>query len=88
MPISGYWDRVEWKNVPYFAIPFEMLVPHEKWALINHQQTMQRLWERHGLSACESIAMLEDRKWTRMDDKEAREKLKQMVKEYEERNCH
>lgn len=88
MPISGYWDRVGWKSVPSFTIPFEMFASHEKWAQNNHYQTVQRLWERHGLSACEAIAILEDRHWKRMDDKEARKKLKQMVVEYEQRNHH
>jgi hypothetical protein len=89
MPISGYFDREKWETVRAFTIPFEMLVPHDKQAKANHcGQDLNRLWERHGMSACEAIAILEDRKWHRMIDKEAAEKLKQMVKEYEERNSH
>lgn len=44
-------------------IPFAMLVPHEKQALQNHGQTLNRLAERGGLDHSEAIDILEGRKW-------------------------
>jgi len=44
-------------------IPFAMLVPHEAQAKRNHYQSLDRLAQRGGLSACEALAILEDRPW-------------------------
>jgi len=44
-------------------IPFAMLVPHEKQALRNHGQSLNRLAERGGLAHSEAIDILEGRKW-------------------------
>jgi hypothetical protein len=60
-----------------------MIAPHEEQAQRNHSQTLKRLAERMGLSACEAIAVLEDRRWTPMNNDEAVKKLAQMVAEYE-----
>lgn len=51
-------------------IPFAMIAPHEAQAEANHWQSLERLAERGGLSACEAIAILEDRKWRHMGSKE------------------
>lgn len=42
-------------------IRFDVL--DEKQAKINHGQTLERLAERGGLSACEALAIAEKRKW-------------------------
>lgn len=47
------------------AIPMKMLEPHERQAQSNHSQSLKRLAERGGLSACEANAILEDRQWHR-----------------------
>lgn len=40
---------------------------NEEWAQRNHEQTLARLNERGGLSACEALAIIEKRRWHRMD---------------------
>lgn len=49
-------------------IPWEMIAPHAAQAQENHDQTLERLNERGGLSPCEACAVLEDRPWRRMDE--------------------
>jgi hypothetical protein len=44
-------------------IPMAVLAPHEKQALQNHGQTLEKLASRGGLSASEALAVLEDRPW-------------------------
>lgn len=65
------------KGTPYILafLPWEMIGPHEPQALKNHDQTLARLHDRGGLSACEALAVLEDRPWRPMDDAEANEQL-------------
>lgn len=53
------------------GIPWEMIEPHEKQAYSNHSQTLERLAERGGLSPCEAVAILEDRRWHKMDQEKA-----------------
>ena len=59
------------------AIPWRWLAPMEVWAQKNHHQSLQRLAERGGLSACEAMAVLEGREWLKDDD--AGHKLKKML---------
>lgn len=61
------------------AVPWDLMVAHEKQCLKNHSQTVKRLAERGGLSLCEAVAVLEDRDWTRMSDLAANERLLQIV---------
>jgi hypothetical protein len=44
-----------------FVVPWDLLAPHEAQADRNHQQTLERLAERGGLSAREALAVVEDR---------------------------
>ena len=61
-------------------IPWRMLLPHEKQAMVNHsQQTLERLAYRGGLSICEAVAVLEDRRRHAMDVVDARAQLKALV---------
>lgn len=48
------------------GIPWAMIAPHEAQALRNHDQTLERLAQRGGLSPEEAVAVLEDRKWRAM----------------------
>lgn len=58
-------------NNPFMSqIPFAMIAPHESQATKNHWQTLNRLAERGGLSACEALAIMEDRPWRRGLSKE------------------
>jgi uncharacterized protein (DUF1501 family) len=63
------------------SVPWDLVGPHERQALRNHSgQTLVRLAERGGLSPDELVAVLEDRKWTRMEPAEAITRLKEIVR--------
>lgn len=67
---------------PQEYIPHEVLIPHEKQAVINHGQTLQTLAERGGLTWYEIIKILKDEKWSTEDiinDKEYKKKVWQHV---------
>lgn len=54
------------------SIPWSIMAPHERQAQANHDQSLERLAERGGLSPCEAVAILEDRPWRQMKDEGAR----------------
>lgn len=65
-------------------IPWALIAPHNKQAQINHcGQTLERLKERGGLSPCEAIAVIEDRKWEQIKYEDSVARLKQLVDEFE-----
>lgn len=66
------------------TVPWAVFEPHRTQAEINHHQTLERLAERGGLCWVEALAVLEDRQWTRMDEKEARDKAVQLIAD----KCH
>ncbi len=45
------------------SIPWAMIAPHEAQALRNHDQSLEVLARRCGLSASEALDVLADRKW-------------------------
>jgi hypothetical protein len=49
------------------AVPMRLLEPHALQADRNHGQTLRGLKSRGGLSACEAVAIIEDRDWRAMD---------------------
>jgi hypothetical protein len=57
------------------TIPWVLIAPHERQALLNHDQSLAKLASRGGLSCCEAVAVLEDRKWRAMDRDAARNRL-------------
>lgn len=64
-------------------IPFALIAPHEKQAHTNHYQSLDKLASRGGLSACEALAILEDRRWHAMPDSlEAQRLLINKVREW------
>ena len=65
------------------AIPMTMLEPHERQAQSNHGQSLKRLAERGGLSACEANAILEDRRWHRQGLVESYNALLAHLREFE-----
>lgn len=74
-PVSGLGDRHENDIEAYRAagigtliigIPWSMIQPHEAQARANHGgQSLTRLAERGGLSICEVLAVLDNRRWQR-----------------------
>lgn len=55
----------------YACVPWELVEPHEQQAQLNHSQSLQRLAERGGLAWSEILAVVEDREFRRMNDREA-----------------
>lgn len=47
------------------SIPWRMIMPHEAQAKSNHDQTLERLAERGGLSPGEALAVLDNMSWTK-----------------------
>lgn len=62
------------------AIPYALLLPHEKQAMKNHDgQDLDRLAARGGLEASEACAVLEDRPWRPMTREAAHDRLWELV---------
>jgi hypothetical protein len=53
------------------SVPWSLLAPHAAQAMRNHSQTLERLAERGGLSPCEMVAVIHDRRWEPMSDDDA-----------------
>lgn len=53
------------------GVPWGMMEEHEAQAERNHDQSLRVLAGRSGLSACEAVAVLEDRDWRYMPLDEA-----------------
>lgn len=60
-------------------VPWWLLAPFEPQAKKNHDQTLERLNERGGLAPCEMLAVIEGRRWRKMDDTEAGRQLAKVV---------
>ena len=57
------------------SVSWSLFERHQEQALKNHSQTLERLAERGGLSCCEALAIIENRRWKRMDPKAAADQL-------------
>lgn len=84
-PIMSTFEEKRSRKPLRTEIPLAMIAPHENQAHLNHRQTLQRLAERGGLSACEAVAVLEDRRWQWMDLDVARARLEELVLAWERR---
>lgn len=60
-------------------IPWHIIAPHRSQAERNHGQTIEGLARRGGLDPTEAVAVLEDRKYERMDRAKALARLKEIV---------
>ena len=69
-PIQADWSPEKRKWIPASRIPWAMIQPHEATALKNHQQSLETLAQRGGLSSCEAVAILEDRAWSEIENSE------------------
>lgn len=50
------------------SVPWSVMAPHEKQAIKNHGQTLQRLSERGGLGAEEAWFIVNDQEWPRLNE--------------------
>jgi hypothetical protein len=79
MPImQSILRRIDAKILP---IPWDIIAPHERQALQNHGQDLATLRRRGGLGSCEAVAILEDRRWRKMDEIEAIERLGEIIRD-------
>lgn len=68
------------------SIPWRMIEPQAPQAQDNHDQTLERLAERGGLSACEALAVLDGREWRPIASDAAAGELRRRVDEWMEKN--
>ncbi len=66
-------------------VPYGLVAPHARQAWMNHDQSLQRLEERGGICESEMLAVLEDRDWRQMDEREAGREVNRLVAEYKSR---
>lgn len=69
----------QFRTVKLAPLPWRIIAGHEKQAQRNHMQSLARLRERGGLSPCEAVAILEDRRWHQMTEFHALERLAAIV---------
>ena len=62
------------------SIPWIVIAPHEGQAICNHGQDLETLNRRGGLIWSEMIAVLEGRRYIRMDESIARKKVEDIIK--------
>ena len=80
MPVMGYFDYKKHRHIPATQIPWEMIQGHDEQAKLNHcKQDLERLRQRGGVSACEALAILDDREWEMMDDTKAYDEVARRV---------
>lgn len=61
-------------------LPWAIIAPHADQARKNHDQTLEQLRARGGVSACEAVAILEDRPHRAMDPIAAFRRLAELVR--------
>jgi len=62
------------------SIPWIVIAPHEGQAIYNHGQNLEMLNSRGGLCWSEMIAVLEDRRYSKMDELVARKKVEDIIR--------
>lgn len=70
--------RKTWGLAIVVAMPWPQMVEHEARAIKNHDQDIEELAARGGLSACEALAVLEERPWREMPIASAHARLKDL----------
>lgn len=83
-PIMDTDRALRYPRLLRWHVPWPMLVQHEAQALRNHGgQSLETLADRGGLGPDEALAVLEDRRWRKMDEEDARTQLKAFVAAWE-----
>jgi hypothetical protein len=67
---------------PALPLPWDVIAPHEVRAMVNHGKTLEELAAAGGLSACEAVAIIEDRAWREMPPANAFRRLAKLVREH------
>ncbi len=85
-PIMQENDRHTRTTIPSYTIPWHIIQPHEARAILNHDQTLERLAQRGGLAAIEAVCVLENKRlpshvMSTYDPKVWHAKLAEIVKE-------
>ena len=70
------------------SVPMSLLEPHSRQADRNHGQTLRGLKSRGGLSACEAVAIIEDRDWRAMDVVDSNRRIRAAILAIGEDNEH
>jgi hypothetical protein len=60
---------------PDFKLPWSLIAPHERQAMVNHGQTLERLAERGGLGFTEAEAVIRGMSWRDLPLNEAASEL-------------
>jgi len=86
-------ERAEARRFPIMggpSIPWAMIAPHARQAKQNHDQTLERLAERGGLSPREAVLVLESRpgrEWRQMSEAEGLARLTALLAAWESSRC-
>ena len=84
MPVQSCWSHKRHERIEGQQIPWAMLEPHNAQAMRNHAgQDLVVLRRRGGLSACEALAILDDRPYRLMDADDSTQELAQRVAAYQ-----
>lgn len=67
------------ENQMVIAVPMSLLEPHARQADKNHGQTLRGLKSRGGLSACEAVAIIEDRDWRAMNVVDSNRRIRSAI---------
>lgn len=83
-PVMISFPGNPWKGNPALdecptEFDFRIIAGHEKQALRNHSQTLDRLAQRGGLTPDEIMAVLENRDWRNMDISDAVHQLNEYL---------
>lgn len=72
-------EGMQVKVTKKLRVPWSVIKSHEAQAQKNHSQSLTRLNERGGLSVCEAVAILEDRRWREMNEQDALFRLVELI---------
>lgn len=70
------WQSLSWRETAELealgcprAVPWRLLEPHARQAMLNHDQTLERLAQRGGLSPEEMICVLRDEPCSNLEER-------------------
>ena len=82
--LRNYRHGPEWTTQPRrTSVPWALLAPHERQAMRNHSQSLERLADRGGLGPDEMLAILHGEAWKPMTEADADAQLEAIVVAWE-----